>query len=121
MINAIVDKLSGKKILITGGLGFVGSNMVVKLLEKGIKPIILDYIPEGTNIDKNYVPFSLEEVEYHNIDLSKRTEVVNEFSNFSPDFIVHLASMTTLTKDFDHAHQSIDINIKGTVNLLEGS
>ena len=115
-----LDTFQGKKILITGGLGFVGVNLVVKLLENGIKPEILDYIPKGESIETLFVPFKLTDVSFYNVDITDRKNMITTIKSIKPDFIIHLASMTDLTKDFEHAHKTVDINIRGTINLLEG-
>lgn len=108
-----------KIFLITGGLGFVGRNLTFALLNHDIRPIILDYIPEGKRFDRRYLPFSLDDVEFHNIDLTDRNAVLGLMRDKSPDFVVHLAAMTDLTKDFKSALISVEINIKGTLHLLE--
>ena len=113
--------LSNKKILITGGFGFVGTNLIEKLLSLDIKPIILDYLPNEGDFDKDFLPFKLDDVEFCNTDIRNRDEILHTLKVLNPDYIIHLASMTDLTKDFHQAHLSVDINIKGTLNLLEGT
>ncbi len=108
-----------KKFLITGGLGFVGSNLVSTLLSEGIKPVIIDYISKDMEIDHNFLPFRLEDLELFNVDIRNREELIRVLERITPDYVIHLASMTNLTKDFFHAQISVDVNIKGTLNLLE--
>ncbi len=112
---------SNKKILITGGFGFVGTNLVVNLLSNKIKPIILDYLPNELEHVQKELPFNINDVQFHNTDIRKRDEILHTLEEVNPAFIIHLASMTDLTKDFQHAHLSVDINIKGTLNLLEAA
>jgi nucleoside-diphosphate-sugar epimerase len=109
----------GKTILITGGLGFVGVNLASTMFLHDIKPIILDYIPEDTPLDTRYIPFDLKDVEFFNIDLANRKEILDFVREVTPDHIVHLASLTNLTKNFNTAISSVEINIKGTIHLLE--
>ncbi len=111
--------LFGKKILITGGFGFVGINLVTKLLSEGIEPTIIDYLPNGSSVDQNYVPFKLNDVKFINLDIRNRNEVIKKVKSVKPDYVIHLASMTDLTRDFNRAELSVDVNIKGTINLLE--
>jgi UDP-glucose 4-epimerase len=58
-------------------------------------------------------------VEYANVDITQREQVINTIEKIAPDYIIHLASMTDLTKDFPHALKSAEINIKGTLHILE--
>ncbi|MHA1531362.1 MAG: NAD-dependent epimerase/dehydratase family protein [Candidatus Heimdallarchaeota archaeon] len=112
-------EISKKKILITGGLGFVGVNLVSTLLAKDIKPIVLDFLPENFELNEKYVPFNLDDIDFINLDITNRAKVIEEINAVKPDCIIHLAAMTDLTKDFEQAHHSVNININGTLNLLE--
>ncbi|UCE12535.1 MAG: GDP-mannose 4,6-dehydratase [Candidatus Heimdallarchaeota archaeon] len=114
-----LNEFWGKKILITGGLGFVGGNLVSTMLNHDLEPIILDYIPEGLTVDNRYIPFNRQDVEFYNVDLRNRKSVLEVVNNITPDYVIHLASMTDLTKDFNSAFLSVEINIKGTLHLLE--
>jgi len=110
---------SNKKILITGGFGFVGTNLVDTLISNRIKPIILDYLPTDLDPFQKNLPFEINDIQFYNTDIRKRDEILHTLEEVNPAYVIHLASMTDLTKDFKHAHLSVDINIKGTLNLLE--
>ena len=58
-------------------------------------------------------------MELINENITNREEIINKVKAVKPDYVVHLAAMTNLTKDFIHAHQSVKVNIIGTLNLLE--
>ncbi len=111
--------LNEKKFLITGGLGFVGINLVSKLLENGIKPIVFDFHNDLSKLDFDYIPFQLDQIEYYNVNVGNQSELFEQIRKLDFDIVVHLASMTNLTKDFVFARKSIQINIIGTINLLE--
>jgi UDP-glucose 4-epimerase len=114
-----LEAFSQKKFLITGGLGFVGTNLVLKLLSNKIKPVIMDYLPGEENNNQDFVPFNMKEVEFYNKDIRDREEILYVVEQVKPDYLIHLASMTNLTRDFQHGHLSVDINIKGLMNILE--
>jgi len=118
--SGIINKLRSKKILITGGLGFVGINFASTLLSWGINPVIADYylIDQITNLAS--IPFDIRNVDYHSFDLSNESSTLNLISETSPDYVIHLAGMTDLKKDFETAYSSVEINIKGTLYLLKG-
>ncbi len=117
--NLNFRNLQSETILITGGLGFVGVNLASTLISHDIKPLILDIYLEDFPIDTRYVPFNFSEVEYFNIDLTDRMAILDFMEKFTPDHVIHLASLTDLTKDFNTAISSVEVNIKGTVHLLE--
>ena len=113
--------LKDKKILITGGLGFVGVNLVKKLLEMDVEPTIMDFRPDMSGLDKNYIPFDLDSLPFYNVDLRQSDKAVALVQNISPDFVIHLAGMTNLERTFEKAELAIDINLKGTLAILKGS
>jgi UDP-glucose 4-epimerase len=116
-----LEAFSKKKFLITGGFGFVGTNLVIKLLSNKIKPAIIDFLPDEKTPNKDFAPFNMNEVEFYNKDIRNREEILHVVEQVKPDYLIHLASMTNLTRDFQHAHLSVDINIKGSMNLLEAA
>ena len=121
-VSAInLSEVSGKSILITGGLGFVGVNLVSTLLSYGIKPYVLDYFPVDSKIDERFLPFNLDELNFLNVNITNREKLIAKIKEIKPNYLVHLAAMTNLTKDFDYALQSVNINILGTLNLLEAT
>ena len=118
---SFIEQLKGKNILITGGLGFVGGNLTSKLLSCNIKPILLDFIPANIEIDARYLPFNLDKIEFFNADIRNQKEIIDIIKKVSPDYIVHLAALTKLQKDFETAFLSVEINLKGTLNLLRSN
>jgi nucleoside-diphosphate-sugar epimerase len=110
-----------KKILITGGLGFVGVNLVKKLSDMHVEPTILDFIPDPAKIDKNFIPFNLDSLPFYNLDIRQSEKITKIIQDLSPDFIVHLAGMTNLEKTFEKAELSIDINLKGSLTILKAA
>jgi nucleoside-diphosphate-sugar epimerase len=110
-----------KKILITGGLGFVGVNLVKKLLDMHVEPTILDFIPDKNKIDKNFIPFNLDSLPYYNVDIRQSDKITKIIQNNSPDFIIHLAGMTNLEKTFEKAELAIEINLKGSLTILKAA
>jgi len=115
-----IEHLKGKNILITGGLGFVGANLTAKLLSHNIKPTILEFIPEDLEIDTRYLPFNLDKIDLINVNIVNQKKIIDTVKNVSPDYIVHLAALTELQKDFQTAFRSVEVNLKGTLNLLQG-
>ncbi|MGL4865768.1 MAG: SDR family NAD(P)-dependent oxidoreductase [Cetobacterium sp.] len=108
-------------ILITGGSGFIGSNLALKLLEKGYKVTVLDNMSpqiHGKNYEdselynkiKNKVKFILGSVESKE---DWRTALLNI------DAIVHLAAETGTGQSMYEINKYVDVNIKGTSQMLD--
>ena len=109
--------LAGKSVLITGGLGFIGSNLAIRLVECGSRVTLLDaMIPgHGGNL------FNIEPV---------KDDVVVNFSDIrdehsmnylvrDKDYIFHLAGQNDHVLSQTDPYPDIDINVKGSVVLLE--
>jgi len=106
-----------KKVLITGGLGFIGSNLAIKLASLGAKITILDGMIEGHggNI------FNIDPIKKSvNIDYSdiRNRKTINTIVR-KKDFIFHLAGQNDHVLSIRDPFPDIDINIKGSAVLLE--
>lgn len=106
-----------KNVLVTGGLGFIGSNLAIKLVESGAKVTLLDaMIPgHGGNL------FNIEPI---------KNDVILNFSDIrdensmnyivrGKDYIFHLAGQNDHVLSLTNPFPDIDINIKGSAVLLE--
>ncbi len=108
-----LQPLSGQNILITGGLGFIGSNLAIKCLELGAKVTLL------THTYKNF----------KNIQDSPKpvTIVVGNITNYADvekavkdqNIIFHLAGQTSNVTSMESPELDININLIGTLNVLE--
>lgn len=107
----------GKNVLITGGLGFIGSNLAIKLVELGANVTLADaMLPDyGGNL------FNIEPVR-NDVSISYsdiRDETAMEHLVRDKDFIFHLAGQVCHIKSLSDPFPDIDINIKGTAVLME--
>lgn len=99
-----------KRVLITGCAGFIGSNLSKMLLDKAYEVIGMDDLSAGTreNIDPR--------VDFRELDI-RDARLSEHFQNV--DTVFHLAAKTSLTDCLDHPLEAVDVNVKGTVNVLE--
>ena len=103
------------KLLITGGLGFIGSNLVDSLSEKKHKIKILT----KTFSKKNNIKNSYDKVEIEKINLTNFKRLGQIIEKFKPDIIIHLAGNTSHSKSFEEPLEDIDSNSKTTLFMLE--
>ncbi len=101
------------KILVTGGAGFIGSWVAEAYIEDGNEVLIIDNLSTG---NLNNVPSSAEFIKG---DIRDRSVLKAAFSEFNPDIINHHAAQIDVRKSVDDPTLDADINIKGTLNLLE--
>jgi|10_taG_2_1085330.scaffolds.fasta_scaffold09550_6 UDP-glucose 4-epimerase len=103
----------GSRILVTGGLGFVGSNLVDLLIEGGHKDItVIDsLISESSSRD-----YMRGGVKYFINDIR---EIASVFENKKFDTIFHLAALARIQPSFTRPQETIGVNSQGTVNVCE--
>ena len=101
------------KILVTGGAGFVGTNLIKRLLDDGHKVVSLDNYSTGK--EENEIDH--KNVTYFNVDL--RDAVDFDFFMEKPDLIYHLAALPRIQPSFEFPAITFEANVLGTLNLLE--
>ncbi len=109
--------MKGKNVLITGGLGFIGSNLAIKLVESGAVVTILDNLgPEmgGNNFNIQPINTQVKVVIGDILDQKLVSSLVK-----GKDIIFHLAGQVSHVASFVNPFLDIDLNIKGTAILLE--
>ncbi len=108
---------NGKKVLVTGGAGFIGSNLTLRLVGLGAKVTVVDnMLPRlGGNL------FNLKEViDCIHINFSDvRDEHSMDYLVKEQDFIFHLAGQVNHVDSIRNPIQDLDINCRGTLVLLE--
>lgn len=109
--------LSGKKVLVTGGLGFLGSNLSIKLVEAGAHVTILDAMVPGLGgNDFNVAPIK-DRVTIVKDDV--RNASVMEKLVKGQDVVFHLAGQVDHHRSMEHPEEDLDIRCRGTLVLLE--
>ena len=115
MTKEQVNMLQGCKVLITGGAGFIGSNLCEALLEHDIKVVCLDNFSTGKRI--NIEPFlksanfKLIEGDIRNLDdCHKACEGV--------DYVLHEAALGSVPRSINDPITTNDVNVSGFLNML---
>ncbi|MCK4785975.1 MAG: GDP-mannose 4,6-dehydratase, partial [Desulfobacteraceae bacterium] len=107
----------GKHVLITGGLGFVGSNLAIRLVEAGAHVTLLDAMLPlyGGNLF-NIKPVR-DRVRVNFSDIRDRNSM--EYLVRDQDYIFHLAGQVSHVDSIIDPFTDVDININGTLSVLE--
>lgn len=109
------NKISNSKVLVTGGAGFIGSNLIEDLLKYDNKVVCLDNFSTGKheNINefKNNPNFKLIEGDIRDLDICKSAVK-------GIDIILHQAALGSVPRSIDDPKSSNDVNIGGFVNML---
>jgi len=107
-----------KKVIVTGGLGFIGSNLIKILLKKKYYVINLDKITYSSNF-YNVKKFSKNKnYKFIKIDINNK-KIFQILKKFKPNAIFNLAAETHVDRSIDQPESFIKSNILGVFNLLE--
>ena len=107
------------KFLITGGLGFIGSNLIRFLLKDNNHEILnLDKITYASNINSNKYFSSNKLYSFKKGDISNKDLLIGLLNDFQPDFIMNLAAESHVDRSINEPDAFISTNILGTFNLL---
>lgn len=102
------------RIVVTGGAGFVGSNLVDKLVEMGCKEVVIvDNLATGSmkNVNAN--------AHFEEFDIRSDWHSSSKLSSFNPDFIFHIAALARIQPSFKRPAEVLSANCSGTVQMLE--
>lgn len=102
-----------KKAIITGGAGFIGSNLVDLLVENKIEVIIIDNLSTGKRENIN------NRAKFYEEDLSSFENIKKIFEKEKPNFVFHLAARINVRESIEKPIEYSMQNIISTINLLE--
>lgn len=102
-----------RKVIVTGGAGFIGSHIVDELINKNYQVTVIDNLITGnrSNLPDN-IPF------YH-IDIKEKEHLETIFSKERPDIVIHLAAQTSVGDSVNRPSYDGHNNILATINILD--
>jgi UDP-glucose 4-epimerase len=105
-----------KKIVVTGGCGFIGSHIVTEAVSRGLEVTIIDNLHTGKK--SNVASFiESKQVKWVNASIMNKEVLNAELKNAQNVF--HLAALISVPESMEKPHDYVDINVQGTLNVLE--
>lgn len=101
-----------KKVLVTGGLGAIGYNLIKKLNELNFEIRIIDNLTSGISNFSNLIDTNI-------LDITNNEKLETYFKNYKPNYIFHLAAHFANQNSVDHPRSDTETNILGLINILE--
>jgi len=102
------------KCLITGGAGFIGSHLVDGLIEEGHEVLVVDNLSTGK--EENLNP----KAKFYKVDICQ-PKISEIFADEKPEIVFHYAAQTEIQKSIESPKENAEINILGTLNILENA
>lgn len=103
---------SFKKILVTGGAGFIGSHIVDRLIKEGHKVVVIDNLSTGKKENLN------KKANFYKIDIQNQ-KISQIFKKEKSEIVFHYAAQIDVRKSVKNPIENAKINILGSLNLLE--
>ena len=108
-----------KKIIFTGGLGFIGSNLSKLLIDRDFFVINIDKVSYASNFYNTFDYKNNKSYKFIRSNINNKNKLLKIFYKYKPIGIFNLAAETHVDRSIDSPEQFIKSNILGTFNLLE--
>ncbi|MGE5984818.1 dTDP-glucose 4,6-dehydratase [Klebsiella michiganensis] len=110
------------KILVTGGAGFIGSAVVRHIIENTSDEVrVIDCLTYAGNLESLAPVAGNERYSFSQTDITDAKSVAEQFSDFRPDIVMHLAAESHVDRSIDGPAAFIQTNLIGTFTLLEAA
>ncbi|MEA2322041.1 MAG: UDP-glucose 4-epimerase [Solirubrobacteraceae bacterium] len=107
------------RALVTGGAGFIGSNLVDALLDRGDEVAVVDNLSTGRA--ENLEGARRRGIAFHEADIREGEELKRLFGASRPDIVFHLAAQIDVRKSIEDPVWDSSVNVGGTINVLEAA
>lgn len=107
------------KILITGGCGFLGSNLAAHAIRRGDELVVFDSLHRLGSVDNLRWLQTLGPFRHVHGDIRNANDVARLLREFQPAAVFHLAGQVAMTTSIANTRQDFEVNTLGTFNVLE--
>lgn len=107
------------KALITGGAGFVGSNLAAHLLAQGAQVTVFDSLVRNGAAENLAWLRSLGPLDFLHHDICDTVAVDHAIQSLQPEVVFHLAGQVAMTTSMQDPRRDFDTNVVGSINVLE--
>ena len=109
-----------KKILVTGGLGFIGSHTVVELQNEGFDVVIIDNLSNTTiSVLESITEITGKKPDYYNLDVRSKSDLKNFFDNNKVDGIIHFAAFKAVGESMEKPLDYYENNLSSLIYILQ--
>jgi CDP-paratose 2-epimerase len=109
------------KLLITGGCGFLGSNLASDALVRGDELVIFDSLYRNGSRENLKWLQTQGNFQFEHGDIRNQNDITRVIQTFHPDVIFHLAGQVAMTTSITNPRMDFEVNVMGTFNLLEAT
>jgi CDP-paratose 2-epimerase len=107
------------KLLITGGCGFLGSNLASDALARGEELVVFDSLYRNGSRENLTWLQTQGNFKFEHGDIRNQNDITRVIQAFQPDAIFHLAGQVAMTTSIANPRMDFEVNVLGSVNLLE--
>lgn len=110
-----------EKVMVTGGAGFIGHHVVKKLYENGYEIAVIDNLSNSRK--ETLAPYcssrSDNNLVFYNTDIRNKETISHIFKHERIDSCIHLAAKISVFDSISNPNETLDVNVRGTLNVLE--
>lgn len=111
-----------KRILVTGGAGFIGSAVVRHIIaDTNNSVVVVDKLTYAGNLESLTPVSDSDRYAFEQVDICNRNELDRVFAQYQPDYVMHLAAESHVDRSIDGPAAFIETNIVGTYTILEAA
>jgi CDP-glucose 4,6-dehydratase len=119
MEGLVAQTWKGKRVLVTGHTGFKGSWLSLVLERLGAQVCGISLAPEGENSLFYKAGVEAKLARHHIVDIRDRKSLESIFTDFKPEVLFHLAAQPLVRYSYENPHETYEVNVMGTLNVLD--
>ena len=108
------------RVLVTGGVGYIGSHTCIELLASGHDVFVVDNLSNGQyNVINRIKHISKKTLGFCKLDIRDTKYLTQILENFNPDSVIHFAGLKSVSESMQNPLEYYDVNVTGSISLLK--